>query len=252
MTNLRALLCAFLLAACLSAGANAEEGQIVPSGQALQTLYLSKVFKTKSNWVVTISQDDRGSADFDGPFHVCFFRDGTNAWCEADYYNGGAELSVVHPRSVSAALLAMKAAYIPGGSGAPVDTAVWTYRADRDTFERIFFHTSNLSDNEETRVVAKGPLAGYIVADTPNPRWPYPYDITVYRLSAARRYAAMLHYRSNTRFGDGNGLAVIDAEMPEIERLLNLRKPDDPLPRPLYLASHCKTPTLRKGAEWCG
>jgi len=238
---------------CVSAGAGAESGRDALDAKVLQTLYLSKAFKTGADWAVTVTRDNQGSSDLGGPFfHVCFLRNGKTAWCEADYYNGGAEVFIVHPKSSMNPILVMKAAYIPGGSGVPVDTVVWGYQAGNGMFRRIFPHSSNLSDNEEARVIAKGPLAGAIVVETPNPHWPYPYDITINRLSSAGGYGAILRYKSITRFADGNRLAVIDAEMPEIERRLNLRKPNDPLPRPLYLASHCKTPMLRKGAEWCG
>jgi hypothetical protein len=57
-----------------------------------------------------------------------------------------------------------------------------------------------------------------------------------------------LRYRSATRYNDGNPLAVIDSEMPNIERQFGLWKPGEPLPTP---SVGCIKPPLRHSELWC-
>jgi hypothetical protein len=97
-------------------------------------------------------------------------------------------------------------------------------------------------------------LAGDIIVEEPadfehGPR-PYAYAIGVYGLKDGRSYSEILRYRSITSYGDGNRLSVIDAEMPEILRQLNLWKRGQSLPIPERLPQRC-TVTLKKGVEWC-
>lgn len=57
----------------------------------------------------------------------------------------------------------------------------------------------------------------------------------------------MLRYRSVTRYGDGNALAVIDSDMPALQRRLGLWRPGQPLPVP----DRCPAPRLVRGELWC-
>ena len=54
-----------------------------------------------------------------------------------------------------------------------------------------------------------------------------------------------------TVYGDGNPLAVIDSEMPEILLRLHLRRPGDPLPVPPAMPATCHRLEMRDGVEWC-
>ncbi len=64
----------------------------------------------------------------------------------------------------------------------------------------------------------------------------------------------MLRYRSATLYNDGNRLAVIDSEMPNIERRLGLWKPGEPIPTPKLGGNGkpCLKPTLRHTELSCG
>ncbi|GAA3267178.1 hypothetical protein GCM10020258_37110 [Sphingomonas yabuuchiae] len=83
------------------------------------------------------------------------------------------------------------------------------------------------------RFIVQGPLRGAIVSAVPTSDAPFGYWITVNRMNAGGRYAQVLHYRSGTRYGDGNQLAAIDSEMPETLRRLKLWQPGQPLPCPI-------------------
>jgi len=61
----------------------------------------------------------------------------------------------------------------------------------------------------------------------------------------------VLRFVSATRYGDGNPLAVIDAEMPNIQQRLGLWKPGQPLPTPTARDKPCTRPTLKRSALWC-
>ena len=77
---------------------------------------------------------------------------------------------------------------------------------------------------------------------------PYGYWIVVNSLTPAGNYRQVLRYRSATLYNDGNPLAVIDSEMPNIERRLGLWAPGQPLPTP----ARCAKPRLVKLELWCG
>jgi hypothetical protein len=66
-------------------------------------------------------------------------------------------------------------------------------------------------------------------------------------LTPGYHYRQVLRYRSATQYGDGNPLAVIDSEMPNILRRLGMWRAGQPLPAP----RGCKRPHLIKDALWC-
>jgi hypothetical protein len=71
--------------------------------------------------------------------------------------------------------------------------------------------------------------------------------VVVSRLDGSA-YRQILRFRSATHYGDGNPLAVIDAEMPNIEKRLGLWHAGQPLPLP---AKGCAKPHLVKSVLWC-
>jgi hypothetical protein len=254
--------CAGVAAAFLSFSASAAPSpQDASPSKIVSTLHLTNIFKAKSKWDVAVSQDDNGDKEiFDPPFfHLCFIQNDNKKYCRDGFYNISMNIFVVRAKSSKIPILVMQGASNPGGSALPTDTVAWIYSAAQDRFQQVFSKTSNASVNEEARIVSSGSLAGDVIVNTPTEHYPYPYDIAVYRISEAGRYGQILHYASRTRYNDGNALAVIDSEMPEIERRLHLWKPGDPLPRPLYLPArgsedfpyHCGTLEMRHGTEWC-
>jgi hypothetical protein len=80
---------------------------------------------------------------------------------------------------------------------------------------------------------------------------PFTYFVEVYKRNSDSAYSRVLSYRGNTRYGDGNPLAVIDSEMPETLRRLGLWKTGDALPVPRRMPRGCTRLLMRKGVEWC-
>src|SRR5579862_4274290 len=80
---------------------------------------------------------------------------------------------------------------------------------------------------------------------------PFAYFVEVYKRVSDSDYSQVLRYRGNTRYGDGNPLAVIDSEMPETLRRLGLWKVGDALPVPPRMPQRCVRLVMRKGVEWC-
>jgi hypothetical protein len=76
---------------------------------------------------------------------------------------------------------------------------------------------------------------------------PFGFWITVNKL-VGDDYKQALKYRSATRYGDGNTLAVIDSEMPNIEQRLGLWHPGSKLTLP---HGQCRNPRLVRGELWC-
>jgi hypothetical protein len=128
-----------------------------------------------------------------------------------------------------------------------VVTQLLAYDAQDDRFERIYAHMTGTNNNEEVRFVSGGPLRGDVISAEPTRGEPFAYWIDVNRFAPPHTYRTALRFRSATRYGDGNRLAVIDSEMPNIERRLGLWRPGLPLPLP----QGCPKPQLKRGALWC-
>jgi hypothetical protein len=129
-----------------------------------------------------------------------------------------------------------------------VFTQALAYRRDTDKFVRVYSHSTGRNNNQEVRFIAAGPLKGDIVAAEPTEKAPYGFWISVSSLASVDTYKEVLRYRSATRYGDGNPLAVIDSEMPGIEQRLGVWRPGLPLPLP---AGACPKPRLKEMALWC-
>ncbi len=168
-------------------------------------------------------------------------------------------------------LLAAKPVYPQGAKGPPllmivtgslhsgdgdqlVVTRLLACDAGHDAFRRVFGGHTGHNNNQEIRFVAEGPLRGRVISAEPQQRAPYGYWIVVYSRAPAGDYRPVLRYRSATLYNDGNPLAVIDSEMPTIERRLGLWKPGQPLPAPARdgQGNPCLKPTLRHAELWCG
>jgi hypothetical protein len=157
---------------------------------------------------------------------------------------------VVHPRGPGAPpLLHLQVASVHAGNGSQGHAAaILAYRPSRHRFEPIFTKVVGGNRNQQIRYMAFGPLRGDVISVDPTNDPPFGYWVTVHRLTPDYRYKQVLRYRSATIYGDNNPLAVIDSEMPNIQRRLGLWHPGEPLPLP---KSGCAKPRLVKTELWC-
>lgn len=135
-----------------------------------------------------------------------------------------------------------------GGNGShAIFTELFTYAAGSNQFISVFSNATGSNNNQETRFLESGPLRGDVIVAVPASSAPFAYWIAVYVFGRGEKYSSVLRYRSATHYGDGNRLAVIDSEMPEIFRHMRFWRPGDPLPAP----AGCTHPVLRHAEEWC-
>ena len=90
------------------------------------------------------------------------------------------------------------------------------YDGGDDAFARVYNNITGRKNNQETRFIADGPLRGSVITAEPEQRLPYGYWIVVNKPSDSGVYRQALRYLSATGYNDGNALAVIDSEMPNI------------------------------------
>jgi hypothetical protein len=130
-----------------------------------------------------------------------------------------------------------------------VATQVYGYNRAEDSFGLVYAHQTGRNNNEEVRFISKGPLQGDVISAEPTENAPFGYWITVSSIASSSSYKQVLRYRSATTYGDGNPLAVIDAEMPNIMQRMGLWKPGMQLPLP---ERECPKPHLVRTVLWCG
>ena len=137
--------------------------------------------------------------------------------------------------------------------GHTIFTQLFRYDRRSNGFTSVFAHATASNNNQETRFVAGGPLRGDVIVAVPTDGPPYVYWIRVYAPKVpGRQLHLVLRYRSLTGYGDGNPLAVIDSEMPNILRRLGKWRPGQALPVPPRLPADCKPRFyLVRGEEWC-
>lgn len=146
-------------------------------------------------------------------------------------------------------LLHLQVSSLHAGNGSQSRNArVIAYRPDKHRFEVIFDEALGTNNNQEARYIASGPLRGSMITVHPMDGSPFGYWVTVHRLEPGYRYRRVLRYPSATHYGDGNRLAVIDSEMPNIQQRLGLWKRGQPLPLP---RGRCPKPRLVKMELWC-
>ncbi len=129
-----------------------------------------------------------------------------------------------------------------------VGTQVYAYDRAHDGFVLAYSRVTGNNNNQDLRFMSDGPLRGDIVTAEPTSDAPFAYWVTVNRMAAGGDFREVLRYRSATRYNDGNPLAVIDAEMPNIEQRLGVWKPGMPLPLP---KRGCEKPHRVKTVLWC-
>jgi hypothetical protein len=155
---------------------------------------------------------------------------------------------IVRPRPDLPLLLVQAASLHSGDGDQRVATIALGYDRTRNAFVPVYEKQTGRNNNQEIRYVEAGPLRGAFISAEPTRDAPFGFWITVERVGAGHRYMQALHYRSATLYGDGNPLAVIDSEMPNLQQRLGLWHPGSRLPMP---AGPCPKPHLVKQELWC-
>lgn len=245
--------------------------QGAPAARTKVDIDLSKAFDTRSPWRFVASQDPSTSEPDDPPepgvIHLCLRAKpsapcdpsvamrqppgpGNYNWSDPHYLN---RAKVVYSGGNAIPLFLLQAATEYSGDG---DQAVFTqllaYDRDNDRFRQIYAHVTGRNNNQEDRFITSGPLQGTVISVEPTSNAPFAYWVSVQKPGPTLTYTQVLRYRSATRYGDGNPLSVIDAEMPNIELHLGLWHPGLPLPVPTSLTHPCRNPRLIRTALWCG
>ncbi len=258
-----------LTIAAIAVGAATASADPPPPPASVHTVDLSVMFHTRSMWRIRVSQGlpttDGGENPAPGAISLCLeksaagpcdpkpvtFASASDASGWEPHYLEVAE--PVYPTGKRRpALLNLVTASLHGGNGSQLKvTQILKYDAGRDAFRRIYAYGVGTNNNDEVRFVTEGPLRGDVISVEPTSDRPFAYWVVVNRLTPAWTYQPVLRFRSATTYGDGNRLAVIDSEMPNILSRLGLWKTGSPLPLPADAATSCRHPHLKRSALWC-
>jgi hypothetical protein len=252
----------FILAMALITGATSAQARFVA------LINLSQPFGARQSWQFIASQgpdipppDDTEDVE-PGVIRLCISADG-GLTCRPDLqhllslstgddifsephflYDAG----IVHPRD-GAALLLLRVASVHSTDGNQrLATVALAYDKARESFVPVYEKQTGRNNSQEVRYVYDGPLKGSIISAEPTEDGPYGFWVTINAFRPEHKYEQVLRYRSSTRYGDGNPLAVIDSEMPSIEQRLGLWKPGSKLPLP---KGKCLNPRLVHKELWC-
>ena len=227
---------------------------------------LSRPFGIAPGWQLLSHQgpaiEDAGGDPAPGALHLCITHDhgrtcrpalddmfampgNKSVFDTAHYLN---EARVVHPRPGHPLLWVQVASMDSGDGDQRVGRVALAYDRAADRFVPVFRQWTGHNNNQEVRFIDKGPLRGTIISAEPTSDPPFGFWITVNQMNGSGHYAPILPYRSGTRYGDGNPLAVIDSEMPETLRRLKLWQPGQKLPLP---DRACPKPRLIGQVLWC-
>jgi hypothetical protein len=258
------------LVGALAAVASVAAGETASTPAIIAALDLSKPFATHSAWSFSASQegpmdDPIGLPDekVPGAIHLCL-RKAPSVPCDPQLKGAVIESAkddlfstphylekaeVVHGPS-GQPLLFVQTGSLQGGNGDQlVLTQVLAYQSGPDQFVRVYERRTGRNNNQEVRYIQSGLLRGDIVSVEPTQDALFGFWVAVNAPDASNGFKTVLRYRSATRYGDGNPLAVIDSEMPNIAQRLGLWRPGSPPPLP---AGPCPTPHLVHMALWCG
>lgn len=248
-------------AVLLAGGAAASEGKVIAS------IDLARPFAARSPWRLTATQGPEGEGvagnQEPGKIVLCLSKDAGRS-CdpglaglllsgEPDYFSDPHYLDapeIVHPAPGRSLLLLRVASVHSGNGNQRVAIRLLAYDPAKDSFVTAYAQRTGRNNNEEVRYVADGTLKGAVIFAEPTSDAPFGYWISVSRPDAALRYRQVLRFRSATLYGDGNPLAAIDSEMPNLQQRLGLWRPGKPLPLPAGRA--CPKPHLVKTVLWCG
>jgi len=241
-------------------------GLLAAAPAAPTTIDLTGPFHTRSPWRFTATQgpaiaDAFGGADDKAPgkFTLCLSHDGQKD-CEttllhalgddADAWSGPHFLrkADIEQPDARPLLLVQSAGLWSGDGDYGIETIAFRYDRPHDRFVVAYRHVAEHNRNGDVRYIAAGPLRGDFISADATDDAPYGYWIVVNRIGAGDTYQPVLRYRSATHYGDGNPLAVIDSEMPNILQRLHVWRPGQPPPLP---PGPCARPHLVNGALWC-
>lgn len=240
-------------------------------------LDLTQPFQTKSRWsLVAAKQPDEESSATDGlgeregAISLCFVENDEPDCSEemflakyreekisfdsgpGPFYELFASDVVFSGPGRTLPLLRIKSCTTRGANGnCGVSTFLFAFDRKAERFRVVFFNMMGRNNNQEARFVEAGPLLGSVIVAYPTNDAPFTYFVEVYKRMSDSEYSQVLRYRGNTRYGDGNPLAVIDSEMPESLRRLGLWKTGDALPVPPRMPRGCTRLVMRKSVEWC-
>jgi hypothetical protein len=271
---------ATLVLGLMSTGAMAQDSTESsadhPAPQGME-LDLTKPFHTRTAWRFVTTEgpqvEDYGGNNAPGVLTLCL-RKGAGEPCVSGPVAAPAppwttasddrtiwaphyliKAQMVYPRGPKAPpfLLIVTGSLNSGDGDQIVATQLIAYDAGQNTFRRVYGNSTGHNNNQETRFVTYGPLRGNVITAEPQEHLPFGYWIGVNKLTPAGAYHQVLRYRSATRYNDGNPLAVIDSEMPNIQKRLGLWKPGMPIPTPSLggNSTSCSKPTLRNAELWC-
>jgi hypothetical protein len=200
---------------------------------------LTKPFATTSSWTLVIAQDNAPPPEISdleehGPIAICFVKDlapdcseklyenvpREQRWFGTPFYIRDSRVVYAGPANERPLLLLKTCGARSGNGSCGIATALYGYDQRADHFSKAFGNVTGSNNNQATRFVENGPLRGDVIVNYPTENAPYTYWIEVYRIGRSDRYVRVLRYRGSTRYGDGNPLAVVDSEMPEILRRL--------------------------------
>jgi len=240
-------------------------------------LDLTQPFQTKSQWTLVIakqpdaeSQVTDGAGSPIGAISLCFVENTQPDCSEKDFLARFPSAQVHNPSRMRPfyEIFASDVVYAGAGKTLPLlriktcsnfgfngDCGVSLYLFDYDRkaekFWASFFNCMGRNNNQEARFVESGPLLGNVVVAYPTRNAPFTYFVEVHERKADGNYARALRYRGNTRYGDGNRLAVIDSEMPETLKRLGHWNAANALPVPPRMPRGCTGLVMRKDVLWC-
>lgn len=220
-----------------------------------------------SNWRFTATQgpdapdEVMGSGTVPGVIRLCLSKDQgacspalpnllamkqakDDIYSQAHYLN---DARIVSPRAGLSLLLVQVSSMHGVNNDQRVGFAALTYNKAKDRFTVAYRAQTGRNNNQEVRYIAGGPLRGAIILAEPTSNAPFGFWITVSKPGPSGLYTQALRYRSATRYGDGNPLAVIDSEMPNLLGKLGLWHKGQKLPAP----DTCHNPHLKGEVLWC-
>jgi len=246
--------------------ASGAAGAPSPEGKAPTTVDLQRTFKTKSSWRLVATQgpgvggsETASGAEEPGELQLCLRRS-TSASCDPALDGGLREgdsyfskphyldTQVVQGAAGRRYLMVTTASEHGGNGSQLVQVQLLAYQAAQDRFVRAYSQTRGTNNNDDIRFVARGPLKGDVIEVEPTEHAPYGFWVVVKAPVSATGFKQVLRYRSTTRYGDGNPLAVADSEMPNILKRLGRWREGQALPLP---AGGCAKPRLIHSELWC-
>jgi hypothetical protein len=263
----RSLLLAFLLTIAVSGAQGQGVGPHPAQDKLISSIDLSQSIGTKSSWRFMALQGpdttesvtmgpipgkirlcvtrDNGASCFPSLDHVLRSSAGDDDYSDPRYLT---DARIVHPRTDRPLLFIQAASQQSGDGDQRVATMALAYDHAQDSFSLVYAKQTGRNNNQEIRYITDGPLLGEIISAEPTDNAPFGFWITVDRLGPTAGYKQVLRYRSATRYGDGNTLAVIDSDMPNILQKLSLWHPGMKLPLPV---GECSKPRLIGRELWC-